>query len=344
VSSSRSDSTVPGAARDRGWTNHLPEPRNLWIRHRPRRWPPCTTPFVDLANGRVAVDSWTSWDPSTSGAMHVTGLDDVVYLPVAGAELDEVRQRLARESVAAGLPLVIQRTTGVVEAAGWERDLAERGEAVLVAVDLCRHLLFQEPDDALDSLEGCVAAVPLLPGLLDVSRFAALAEALVTRGVRAVHLAAASASPATRRALGAHLSSERDYAALFHAPPLDERALCRIAVEVGLRVSVPRPLPGAPPRLRTRRLLAGLLAEAGDLWTRIDPTGREAAPFFRAARFIDESPHDLEGLARDGNLRVLEWLERGPREVVEEALRAGSGSLVAKLRERWLEGGGVVSP
>jgi hypothetical protein len=151
---------------------------------------------------------------------------------------------------------------------------------------------------------------------------------------------AVAASPAARRRLASYLLREQDYRALFHAEALDERELCRIAADHGLAVGVPRPLPAAPRRLRVNRFLAGQLAEAGDLWARLEPSGREAAPYFRAARFVDETPHDLEGLARDGNLRVLEWLGPGPRDLVEAALREGSSTVVDELRKEWLGGGG----
>jgi hypothetical protein len=181
-----------------------------------------------------------------------------------------------------------------------------------------------------------VAAVPLLPGLLDASRFEVLSHELVEHGVAAVHLAACGAGPATRRRLASELAREEDYRALFHAPPPDERELGRAALARGLALTVPRPLPTGPTRLRVRRFLAGQLLEAGDLWSRIEPSGREAATYFRAARFVDDSLHDFESLARDGNLRVLEWLEPGPRDLVAEALRDGRASLLEELRERCL--------
>ena len=208
---------------------------------------------------------------------------------------------------------------------------------MLLVADLTAQLLRDRiPDEVLEGLGGAVAAVPLVAGVLDAARFAVLAADLARHAVRAVHFVPLAPSPAARRRLAEHLEREQDYRALFHARSPDEQELARIALDQGLATTQPRPLPRSPRRLRTNRLLAGHLAEAGDLWSRMEPSGREAAPFFRAARFVDESPHDLEALARDGNLRVLEWLESGPRELVEEALRDGKASLVEELRRRWL--------
>jgi hypothetical protein len=324
-------------ARERPWTLHLPEPRNLWIRYRPRRWAAGEEPFLDLARGTLAWDSWPRAEDGPSPSSGALAFDDVVYLPCGEATGEDFRRRLVLELEAAGVPVVLQLGPRA-EITVWERDWIERGIGGIAVLDVTSWLLDRERALVAEAVRGCVAAVPLLPGLLDLERFRVLAAALAERGAAAAHLVTPGASAATRRRLAERLDREDDYRAMFHAPPLEDRAFWRAAREAGLALGVARPLPAAPPRLRTRRFLAGLLLEAGDLWLRLDPTGRRAAPFFRASRFVDESALDLESLARDGNLRVLEWLEPEPRRLVEEALREGRSACAEELRRSWLSG------
>lgn len=330
----------------RSWTSHRPEPRNLWIRWRPRRWAVGESVFVDLAAVCFATDSWEASPAGSFAQPEVESLDDTVYVPCGGASLTESRRELAERLVAAGLPVVLQVSPeGGMAEPDWERGLEARARAqgcdVLRVADLTALLLRDQiGEGVLEVLAGTIAVLPLLPGVLDRTRFAALASDLSRHAVRGVHLVAIAASPATRRRIADHLERERDYRALFHARSPDERELARIALDHGLAVALPRPLPRATRRLRTNRVVAGHLAEAGDLWSRLEPSGREAASFFRAARFVDDSPHDLEALARDGNLHVFEWLEPAPRELVEETLREGKARMVEELRTRWLRGGG----
>jgi hypothetical protein len=203
----------------------------------------------------------------------------------------------------------------------------------LVVVDLLGLLL----GDDLDALErvpaGAAAAWPLLPGVTDDP---ALWEEGCTRlaaaGVRHAQAVAVRLTPRQRRWL-VERRPEISFDALFHRRPLPERAFDQVAFRHGLEPFPPRPLPRAPRAVRANRRLAGALALSGELWLRLGRPERQGEALYRAARLADQTDLDLEALAREGNLGVLEWLDPVGRELIE----GGPSPLLAELRQEYLQ-------
>ncbi len=299
-----------------------PEPRQLWIRYRPRRWPGAAGGWIDLGRLRLGgVGDAAGALPAPPEAP-----DDVVYLPPAAAPLEAERRRAASRLASAGAPVLFQVRPG------------EQGPpaAAIGLWDPTETLLAGDPGPLAGLPAGAVALWPLVPGVTDREELVTAGlERLASAGVARVLPVVPELAPEERRGLA---SSEEAYRALFHGGRPSERRFARAAHRHGLEPFLERPLPPAPARLASNRALAGHLARIAELWLGLGrPEGRGQA-FFRAARWIDREAVDLARLAADGNLGVVAWLEPGARDLVEELAAEGTTGLLAELEREYLEG------
>lgn len=296
----------------------LPDPGRLWIRFRPRRWPAPGDPWTDLAAATLGRGQAAA-EVAVSGE-----LDDLLYLPPVEDVREGERRRLAREHAERGTPILWQTLPG-----------AEPPPAEATPVyDLLPMLLAGslEPIDRLPA--GATAVWPLIAGLTD-------APGLQEEGCRRAAAAGArclqpmllTLSSSQRRLL-AEGRDEATYRALFHRRPPAERSFSVVAARHGLEAFFERPLPRAPLAGASNRAAAGVLLLAAELCLRLDrPVGRGLA-FSRAARWVDAAPYDVAGLAREGNLSVVEEIDQASRELLERwAARRGDGELDDLLGE-----------
>src|SRR6202035_2414714 len=144
--------------------------------------------------------------------------------------------------------------------------------------------------------------------------------------------------PGDRRRL-AQGTREGAFEALFHRghrEPPSERDFARIAHRHGLAPFLPRPLPRPPwPRVENRRI-AGRLALAAELWLRLGRPVEQAQSLFRAARWLDATPYDVDALRREGNLAVVTALDTLARHIVAEAAGGGEPALLGELLAEYL--------
>ncbi len=299
-----------------------PEPRQLWIRFRPRRWPGAAGAWLDLGRLRLGA-------PGEAGAALPAppeAPDDVVYLPPAAEGLEGSRRRVAGRLAAAGAPVLFQvRPGGAAPPAG-----------AIGLWDPTEALLAGDPAPLAAVPAGGAALWPLVPGVTDGGELVAAGLGrLAAAGAAFVLPVVPDLTPEERRDLA---SGEEAYRALFHGGRPSVRSFARAAHRHGLEPFFERPLPGAPPRLASNRALAGHLARIAELWLALGRPESRGQAFFRAARWIDREAVDLARLAVEGNLGVVAWLEPAARDLIEELAEAGTTGLLAELRREYLEG------
>jgi len=251
-------------------------------------------------------------------------LDDVLYLPPVPPHRAAARDELARGRLVGGTPVLIQlfpdEETAVPPASG-----------AAIVFDLLQALLEHDLESLRRLPSGASAVWPLLPGLTDdPALWEAGCAALAAAGVRCVQALAPALKPADRRRLAERWGGERTFDALFHGPPPAERDFARAAHQHGLAPFLSRPLPRPPAATAGNRWLGGMLALAGELWLRLGRPVEQGQAFYRAARWVDRSPYDLEALAREGNLAVLP-LDAASREIVAECAGTGESARLARL-------------
>ncbi len=335
-------------------TARLPEPGRFWIRYAPRTWKGPERPWLDLAAGRLGRSS----RPDTASAGDEDGqpslgdllgtaepaLDDVLYLPPVPEHLAGWRDAMAERALAGGTPVLVQLLPGDETRLLREAPVPGAAGAVVV-VDLLAALLpggllhEDGPAEPLaaDGFSGIAAAVwPLLPGLTDdPALWERACERLAACGLGCLQALVPAFGPGDRRRL-AQGSREGAFEALFHRghrEPPPERDFARIAHRHGLAPFLPRPLPRPPwPRVENRRI-AGRLALAAELWLRLGRPVEQAQSLFRAARWLDATPYDVDALRREGNLAVVTALDPLARRVVAEAAEAAGGGEPALLAE-----------
>jgi hypothetical protein len=183
---------------------------------------------------------------------------------------------------------------------------------------------FPTLDRFRDSALQCAAVFPLIPGwTAEEEPIEALAEA-ASRGVAASLTAFVPAADGEgRRAIVAARSryepgEEDRFFEVIHHGDWPERlaagvaAARRAAAAKGLRPVPPRPAGRGQPR--GNREAAARLEQRGEL---SEMGEHRAALLYAAVRWIDESPHDLSAVAREGNFRkvfpfegeIAEWAE-----------------------------------
>ncbi|MGH9379916.1 MAG: hypothetical protein ACRD2Z_04810 [Thermoanaerobaculia bacterium] len=316
----RSERTAPLRLRET-----LPDPARLWIRWTPARWPAPSTRWIDVAQNRL-VDAEA---PASAEAIEPLlpappAYDDVVGLPPTAVAWRARRDALVDGLVSAGAPIVAQRLPG--EAKGAES---------LSLYDLTEPLLAGDAEALADVPAGAWALWPLIPGRTDTAELIGPGlQVLATAGVQGVLSAVVELAPRQRRLL-AEEGDEEAFAALFHGQAADERDFHQRVVTHGLGVFPPRPLPAAPGVAGNRRL-AALLFRIGDLSRRLRrPVGRSEI-LWAAARNIDRCEHDLERLAREGDLGIVIWLDAETREILEAFARDGRSPILEDLEREYL--------
>ncbi|HEY6323308.1 MAG TPA: hypothetical protein VJA16_17325 [Thermoanaerobaculia bacterium] len=337
------------------WTARLPEPGRFWIRYAPGRWKGPERLWLDLAAGRpgkssrpdTASGSDEDGQPSLGDLLGTSEppLDDVLYLPPVPEHLADWRDALAERALAGGTPVLVQLLPG--DETRLPRATAPGAAGAVVVVDLLAALLpggFLHEDGPAEplavDLSGIAAAVwPLLPGLTDEpAHWERACERLAASGLGCLQALAPAFGPGDRRRL-AQGSREGAFEALFHRghrEPPPERDFARIAHRHGLAPFLPRPLPRPPWQRVENRRIAGRLALAAELWLRLGRPVEQAQSLFRAARWLDATPYDVDALRREGNLAVVTALDPLARRIVAEAAGGGEPALLGELLAEYL--------
>jgi hypothetical protein len=266
----------------------------------------------------------------------------VVYLPPLArgeaATLASVLDGLARCGVP---PLLVQTIAGEPLPSGLsitelpdpetpDYEAPESETVVTVLVDpleaLCAGPLPSPPT------AHAVLLIPTFLGpCLGVQRWEPQLADFAARGWSRVHPVAIELEPLERRRLVRAFGTESAFDGLFHGGLPSEREIARAAAQVGLSSVLERPLPRGKERLRARRAAAGLLALCGELWLRVGRPPGIGQELLRSARWLDRLDYDLDGLAREQNLRVLPGLEGMALQIVEGWLQSGTTPLRDEL-------------
>jgi hypothetical protein len=311
----------------------LPEAGRFWIRYVPRAWEPPEQPWVHLAEGRLGEWGRVASQKAAAGSnvfalLAEEPLDDVLYLPPVPSRRAAARDKLASSRLVDGTPVVVQLFPG-------EESTVPGVSGVAFVFDLLPALLARD-FERLDKVPaGGTAVWTLISGLTaDPELWEEGCARLAAAGVRCVQAMAPALSPADRRRLAERWGTEENgealFAALFHQEPPPERDFARVARRHGLAPFLARPLP-RPPVLRIEnRRIGGTLALLAELWLRLGRSEEAGQAFFRDARWIDDTPYDVEAVADEGNLAVLP-LEPASREVVAELVETGESRLLNEL-------------
>lgn len=301
---------------------HLPEPGKFWIVCSSRSWRCADRLWTDLSTGRLGAAHGATEIP----ALDVDEMDDLLYLPPVGEVLHTRRDQLAASLVEGGTcQVLVQRAPG-------ERP----GSATRDVYDLLNPLLDRELERLALVPAGSTAAWPLIAGITDHPELwdegcSILAEA----GAKCVQPVLLELTPLERRRL-AEGRGDEVFDALFHGPAPSEQAFSRYAARYGLEFFMARKPAGGPPRVLNNRRLAAELALAGELWLRLGKSVSGGQALFRASRGAESTQHDLVALAREKNLRVMNWLDLKSVEVVRDLVLEGSSDLLVSLRAEYL--------
>ncbi|MEM1182548.1 MAG: hypothetical protein AAGM22_29645 [Acidobacteriota bacterium] len=317
---------VDGAPRARPVTQ-WPEPSRLWIASAPRTWRLTSELWCDLAIAELGGLQKPAVDIGMPD-LDIEGVDDTIYIPPVDSSLISARDELASELVEGGVPVLLQIKPGETAP-----------EGVIAVYDLLRPLLDGEPERLAEIPKGTAAIWPLIPGISDYPEgWDEGFDYLQAVGVETVQPIILDLSPVARRKL-AEGRSEEVFDALFHARQdgRRQRAFASLASERGLKPFLARPEASTVvPRVLSNRKIAEQLALAGELWLRL---GRAVGPgqaLLRAARGAESTNRDLAGLAREKNLKVLDWLDNRSRDIAEQWSEHGSSQRVKHLLAQYL--------
>ena len=334
----------------------LPEPARGWVAFGPRKWRVAGGWWTHLAEGELR------FEVEPEGAVpdveaSLDDLDDLLYLPPVDPTLRLERDRLARLLAQKAVPLLLQHVPGDtwdpfeppnVSATSDEPELGDDSAVppppMLHLVDLTPPLLSGDLGPLAELPAGCSVLWPLVPGITDpVELWDEALELLVARGVAALLPLVVEIPPRLRRQL-AEGREDHVFDALFHGSALDERALARHAHRAGLEVLPARPETGATPRQVANRKLAGELALAAELWLRLDRPIAGGQALLRAARGAEQAQQDLTALARERNLKVLDWLDARSVTVIQDLVAGTPSRLLQALRAEYLGDTAIPEP
>jgi len=207
---------------------------------------------------------------------------------------------------------------------------------VVSAYDVLSPLLAGHPEALADLPRESVVLWPLLAGVTDGPRILKKGlEAAAKAGVAVVQAVSLDLQPVEKRRLAGSIGKTA-FHGLFHKSRPREMNAARAAAALGLEPFLERPLPTPPQSGAGNRCLAGLLALAGELWQRLERSPARGQQLFRAARWVDDTRHDLEAMVAEGNLGIVAELEGQPRALIEERLREGRSSFLDELRAAYL--------
>lgn len=302
-----------------------PEPGCWWIAYRPRQLAVSKGFWIDLASAGLL----EARARGSKARLSARGFDDLVYLPPVEENEQETWLEWYRNSAPFA---VIQRSPG--------QEVPANG-AALVIFDLLLALLAGDLSSCDLLPSGATVAWPLIAGVTDSERLGNdWLPRLAARGTERVKASVLHLTQRERRRLAERLP-ESDFAALFHrSPRVDqvERRWAQWIAHAGMTPFVERPFVPLPESMAIHRRVAGILLEVGDLWLRLGRSPAEGQSFFRAAREVERSNHDLARLAREENLGVFPWLQGSALEVVREALLNAAAPLRDALRREYLQG------
>jgi hypothetical protein len=326
----------------------LPEAGRFWIRYVPRAWEPPEQPWVHLAEGRLG--EWgraaaqaaqkAAAGANLFGLLAEEPLDDVLYLPPVPARRAAARDKLASSRLVDGTPVVLQLFPG-------DESSVPAVSGVAFVYDLLPALLARDIErlGKVPAGAGVAAVWALIPGLTDdPALWEEGCARLAAAGVRCVQGMAPELSPSDRRRLAERWGKEKEkedeeelFTALFHREPPSERDFARAAARHGMTPFLQRPLP-RPPVLRIEnRRIGGALALIAELWLRLGRSEEQGQAFFRAARWIDATLHDIEAVVDEGNLAVLPF-DPASRDAVAEIVESGEAALSSELLAEYLGG------
>lgn len=326
----------------------FPEAGRAWIALSPRHWRCFSGPWTDLANGALG-GLQGPIDPSLP-ELEGEPFDDLLYLPPVDPGLRGPRDAMVEELAGTGATLLVQLVPGEscgpadstppdsTPLGGTPPDSTppDGSGGVHTVYDLTGPLIQGKLDHLTTLPAGSTAIWPLIAGVTTPD--AVVDEGLdhlKQSGVGVVLPLAVEIAPRLRRSL-AEGRDDAVFDALFHSPTPEDSPFVRAAASRGLGVLPERPATGETPRQRGNRRLAAALALAGDLWLRLDRGMAEGQAILRSARGAETTPYDLQALAREGNLEVLDWLDGPSRRIIEEVTDGGSSTLLEELRGAYL--------
>ena len=307
-----------------------PDPSHLWIKYRFRSWPGARDHWIDIASGGLG----SAGERATSIESEWTAepLDDLVYLPPVAREQRSARDELVRSLRGQGVPVLVQLL---------EEDPVGVGE--LAVYDLLETLLDRNFERLGGLPEGSSAVWPLIAGYTDgADLWHAGVERLASAGVINVQGVVAELDPSGRRKI-VEKGGEQGFDALFHGSTPSEREFSQTVRGAGLNPFISRPLPEGPKWLRGNRRIAEVLGLSGEFWLRLGKQEATGQALYAAARRVDSDSHDLSTLCREGNLKVIDWLDPLSRQIIEEWVTNNKSSRLEELKTEYLAVSGETS-
>jgi hypothetical protein len=306
------------------WRELAPEPATLWARWLPRTWPATSRghagPAAEQPRGSGApLDAELPTSPPAD--------PEVTYLPPVPAAARTARDELAAAIVGGGGHALVHLELD-------EPRERRRGETCVI--DLLEPILAEArgelASESIPGTDGAWVVLPLLPGVpvAGVDGWRLWLDRLANAGAIGAVAVPWQLSTRERRDL-ADRAPESHWEALFHGVPPSESEVAREIARRGLGLLPPRPEIDFPPRRsRNRRIATHLLAVAA-LGEMVGESEAVAAELRAAARRVEGSSFDVEALAREGNLELLEWLGPVALDLTSEVARDGRSDRIEAL-------------
>ena len=326
-SSGRDSPSIPSEGVDsssRAWVAQRPEPGRFWVTHRPRSWASSDSWWTNVAEGILVPPGPPRLQPSPPWCGERSAL---VYLPPSSrpAELGAIVEDLRKQDV----EVLVQLYAG-------EQAPAKVGSCLF---DLLPILLQGEIDLFLEIPPRTAAVWPLIAGVTDdPGLWQRGCETLAEAGVACVQGMVPTLSALDRRRLAEQLTQAGDQAfgGLFHGEPPRERDFARVVHGLGLETAFRRPGTGNDSRSARNRRVAELLSLAAETWSSVGRSEVQGQALFQAARWAEDTSVDVQALAIENNLAILEWLRPPAVGIVEEWARSGDSATLHDLRAEYL--------
>ncbi len=240
-----------------------------------------------------------------------------LYVPPVRPDLRGALDRQIEDWTAQGGTALVQRMAG---------DPERLDPHIAQVWDLTSDLLKGDLDGLGRLPEGAVAVWPLIAGMTDDEAAWGLGfEILKTAGASAVTGVVLELDGRQRRSLIEKVGG--GFGTLFHGPSPSPRKFARAAIEIGLEPCGPRPTYGSPRRQRNQQA-AEVLILAGEALAGDDVA---AQGLFRAARWVEECEAEVQAMALEGNLTIVEEIDARALAVLDDWSRNPDAS-----RRRWL--------
>ena len=289
----------------------LPEPARFWVAAAPRTWRAVDRLWTHV--GAMTLAGLRKRSTEGVPELAVEDVDDLFYVPPVAEDFVAERDHLVDLLGQAAVPSLVQLSPG---------ETPPEHQGVIALYDLLVPLLAGDYDELAVLPEGAVAVWPLVPGITDdPTRWEEALEVLALRKVAVVQPQTLELNAMARRRL-AEGRGDDVFDALFHGRGgFGERSFARHVHQAGLSPFFERPVAAcATDRQQGNRAVAAKLALAGELSLRLGHSVAAGQAYFRAARGAETTSHDLRALAREKNLKVLDWLDDRSLRMVEEML------------------------